>query len=260
MRITVCRLQNGRDEFAADWDRLVKHVRAQGSAIVLLPEMPFFPWFPGAHHFDAGTWSAAVSAHDEWQTRLSELEPAVALGTRPVNFGDVRYNTGFWWNANEGIIESIHAKSRLWSEKGAWETSWYEAAPPDFEVAIVNGVSIGMLIGPELWMPDQAKLYGEDGAQVIAVPRVDYSPDADLNATDNAWLGGGHRTAQASGAYCISSTRITHGGALGGAGWIIAPNGRVLAITSANDPIVTADVAITPDVASLRDAAPWNRP
>jgi len=34
--------------------------------IVLLPEMPFFPWFPTARDFDARTWRDAVAAHDDW--------------------------------------------------------------------------------------------------------------------------------------------------------------------------------------------------
>lgn len=260
MRVTVCRLQNERDDgFPAEWDRLVKHVRAQGSSIVLLPEMPFFPWFPVARRFDARTWNAAVSAHEQWQTRLSELEPAVALGTRPSNYGDVRYSTGFWWNRNESLVESIHAKSRLCSEKDAWETSWYEAAYPAFEVSIVNGIGIGMLIGAELWIPGQAGRYGEDGARLIAVPRVDHSAGGDIGAAD-AWLDGCREAARTSGAYCISSTRVTHAAPTGSAGWIIAPDGRILATADANEPIVTADVAITLDVASDRDAAPWNRP
>lgn len=240
MKVTVCQLHNERAGFAADWDQLVRHVGAQRSAILLLPEMPFFPWFPAARHFDATTWRDAIAAHDGWERRLSELAPTTVLGTRPVDYGDRRYAVGFMWNQDEDIMETIHVKSRLASEEGSWETSWYESAALDFEMAALGSIHIGMLIGAELWMSDQAKLYGEDGAQIIAVPCAGYS--ADPAAMDNRWLAGGRAAAEAACAYCIASSRGTHAGSPGGVGWIIAPDGQPLAITSSDQPIVTAEI------------------
>lgn len=245
MRVTICRLHNGRESLAADWDRLVRHVRAQRSAIVLLPEMPFFPWFPAERRFDARTWGEAIAADDDWETRLSELTPAIALYTRPVNYGDIRYSVGFMWKEDEGIAESLHAKSRLSSEEGSWETRWYDPAVADFELATAAGARIGMLIGPEIQTPGQAKLYGEDGAQIIAVPRVDRPEDAGVSIEDDEWLAAGRHAAKASGACCISSTRGTRCDALGGAAWIIAPDGRTLAVTSADEPMMTVEVDLT---------------
>lgn len=240
MQVTVCQLHNDREGFAADWDRLVSHASAQRGGIVLLPEMPFSPWFPAARDFDPATWRDALAAHDEWENRLSELTPATALGTRPLDYGYRRYSAGFMWNQDEDIIEAIHVKSRLCSEKGAWETSWYESAVPDFELATIASVHVGMLIGVELRMSDQAKLYGEDGAQIIAVPMAAYSADA--AAMDDAWLAAGRAAAEASGAYCIASSRGTHSNSIGGAGWIIAPDGQTVAITSPDQPIVMAEI------------------
>ncbi len=250
MKITVCQLHNGHGSLAEDWERLVKHVRAQRSAIVLLPEMPFFAWFPSSRHFDARTWGDAISAHDAWENRLSELLPAIALGTRPVNFGDVRYSVGFMWKEDEHIIETLHAKSCLSSEEGSWETIWYQQAVPDFEIATVGAAGIGMLIGRELWTPGQAKLYGEDGAQIIAVPRVDRAGGSSIPAEDedNEWLAGGRAAAKASGACCISSTRGTRGDSLGGTAWVIGPEGQTLALTTADEPFATTDV----DLAAVR--------
>lgn len=259
MKITVCELYDGRDSFAEEWDRLVQHVRAERSALVLLPEMPFFPWFPSARHFDARTWRAAVAAHDAWEARLSELSPAIALGTRPLDYGDVRYSAGYWWNNDERIIETLHVKSRLSNEEGSWETTWYQPGVPDFEAATIGGFRVGMLIGPEMWIPDQAKLYGEEGARLIAAPRADRLRDSNIPIEDSAWLAGSRAAAKASGAYLISSTRTTRADGLGGPAWIIDPNGRTLAITSAEAPIATADVPIVLDTPDGRDAAPWNR-
>jgi predicted amidohydrolase len=246
MRITVCQLHNGREAFAVDWDRLVAHVKAQRSEFVLLPEMPFFPWFPTPLEFDAAIWRAAVAAHDAWEKRLSELRPAVALGTRPVDFGALRYNAGFVWNEEQGIGETIHVKSCLSDEDGSWETTWYAKAAPDFESATIGAARVGMLIGLELWMPDAAKTYGGEGVHIVAIPRVDRSVDAHESAASaQEWLAGGRAAALESGAFCVSSSRGGHANTVGGPGWILAPDGRTLAQTSDREPFVTAEVDLS---------------
>jgi predicted amidohydrolase len=246
MKITVCQLHNEREAFAVDWDRLVAHVKAQRSDLVLLPEMPFFPWFPTPREFDAAVWRAAVAAHDAWEKRLSELMPAVTLGTRPVDFGALRYNAGFMWNEEEGITETIHVKSCLSDEEGSWETTWYEKAAPDFESATAGAVRVGMLIGLELWMPDAARTYGEDNVHIVAIPRVDRSVDPDECASSaQEWLAGGRAAALESGAFCVSSSRGGHLNPVGGPGWILAPDGKTLARTSDKEPFVTAEVDLT---------------
>jgi N-carbamoylputrescine amidase len=242
MKITVCQLHNDRINFGRDWDRLVAHVKAQHSDLVLLPEMPFFPWFSTPREFDPGVWRAAVAAHDQGEERLAELAPAVVLGTRPMDFGALRYSTGFAWTDDEGIAATIHVKTCLANEDGAWETTWYEPAVPDFEVATVGKARVGMLIGMELWEMDKAQAYGEDGAQIVAVPRVN---GVILNASAapiEEWLAGGRSVAVASGAYCISSSRGAHGDSAGGGGWIISPDGKSLAVTSTDEPFATAEV------------------
>jgi predicted amidohydrolase len=246
MKITVCQLHNEREAFAVDWDRLVAHVKAQRSELVLLPEMPFFPWFPTPQEFDAGVWRAAVAAHDAWEKRLSELMPAVALGTRPVDFGALRYSAGFRWNDKEGIAETIHVKSCLSDEEGSWETSWYGKAAPDFEAATIGAARVGMLIGLELWMPDAAKIYAQDRVHLVAIPRVDRSADDDECASSaHEWLAGGRTAALESGAFCFSSSRGGQAKPIGGPGWILGPDGRVLAQTSNQEPFVTAEVDLT---------------
>ena len=62
MKITVCQLHDARDAFAKDWDELLDHVKVEQSELVLLPEMPFFQWFPVSRAFDAGVWRATGRA------------------------------------------------------------------------------------------------------------------------------------------------------------------------------------------------------
>jgi predicted amidohydrolase len=260
MRVTVCQLHNGREALAADWDRLVEHAKTQCSELVLLPEMPFYPWFAAPRHFDAQVWREAVAAHDAMEKRLSELTPAVALGTRPVDFGNLRYSAGFMWNEEEGIAETIHVKSCLANEEGAWETTWYERAVPDFEAVRVGDARVGMLIGLELWMTDQARFYGADGVHISAVPRVDRSGDGDLDTANREWLDGGRTTATAAGAYCISSSRGARGNSSGAAGWVIAPDGQTLALTSPEQPFASIDIDLSAVSRHTRPSAPMGMP
>ena len=260
MRITVCQLHNGREAFAVDWRRLVEHVKTQRSELVLLPEMPFYPWFPTPREFKASVWHEAVVAHDVWEQRLSELSPAVTLGTRPVDFGSLRYSAGFKWNETERLAETIHVKSCLSNEQGAWETTWYERAVPDFESATVGAARVGMLIGLELWMTDQARFYGDDGVHIIAIPRVDRSADVEIETANREWLDGGRTAATAAGAYVISSSRGGKGNSSGGAGWILGPDGQTLAMTSREAPFATADVDLNAVPKHQRPAAPLGMP
>ena len=41
MKTTVCELKNGTDTLEDEWGRLVDHVGAEKSDLVVLPEMPF---------------------------------------------------------------------------------------------------------------------------------------------------------------------------------------------------------------------------
>jgi predicted amidohydrolase len=257
MKITVCQLHNGREAFAADWKGLVAHVSAERSDLVLLPEMPFFPWFPTPREFDAAVWRAALAAHDAWEKRLSELTPAMVLGTRPVDFGSKRYSAGFMWNEAEGITETIHVKSCLSHQEGFWETTWYERAVPDFESATVGPVRVGMLIGLELWIAGQARWYGDDGVHFIAVPRVDCSADAEAaTSSNNEWLEGGRTAALDAGTYCISSSRSGHDRFFGGMGWIVSPDGLVLAKTSGEEPFISAEIDLAAAPRHARVSSP----
>jgi hypothetical protein len=67
MKVTVCQFHDDPTAFEIDWQLLVAHVRVERSDFVLLPEMPFFPWFATSRTFDAGVWNAAVKAHRNWE-------------------------------------------------------------------------------------------------------------------------------------------------------------------------------------------------
>jgi len=238
MKVTVCELGDDAEEFARDWERLAAHVRAEASDLVLLPEMPFYPWFAWRRRFDRAIWEALIAAHDAWQAHLLELAPAVVLGSRPVNRGEKRLNEGFVWEAGVGY-RAAHVKYYLPDEDGFWEASWYQRGDGQFTPIESNGAKIGFQICTDLWFMERARAYGRAGAHIIANPR------ATEKGTVEKWLTGGRVAAIASGAFCLSSNHVNPAGRaadLGGQGWIVGPDGQVLGLTSRERAFVTVEI------------------
>jgi N-carbamoylputrescine amidase len=238
MRVTVCELSDGAADFARDWEQLVAHVRSERSQLVLLPEMPFHPWFAVAPEFDVTVWQAAADAHERWLARLIELAPAVVLGTRPVTREGRRLNEAFVWSDDIGY-RAAHHKYFLPNEDGFWEANWYSRGDGTFAVQQCAAVRVGFQICTELWALDQSRTYGRQGVHIVATPR------ATPYATLDKWVVGGRAAAVCAGAYALSSNHVSsvrervH---LGGQGWIVGPDGDVVALTSRDQPVQTADI------------------
>lgn len=244
LRVTICELPDDRAAFDDAWVSLVEHARLERSELVVLPEMPFAPWLASSPHFDSAAWDAAVRSHEAWLCRLRELAPAAVVSSQPVTRGSRRLNEGFAVEA--GIVRSVHDKRFLPDEEGYWEARWYEPGDDSFEVISVAGATVGMLICTELWSLGHAQRYGKLGAQLIVTPRATGRP------TVEKWLTGGRAAALVSGAWSVSSnwTAAEGGGDFGGVGWLIDPDGEVLARTSPASPFVTMAIDL-----SLADAA-----
>jgi N-carbamoylputrescine amidase len=75
--------------------------------------------------------------------------------------------------------------------------------------------------------------------------QVILSPRATATATSTKWLSVGLVAAVRTGAFSVSSNRVDPTGAYGGVGWIIGPDGELLATTSAAEPYATLDIDLT---------------
>lgn len=240
MKITVCELKNRPEEFAVDWNRLSSHVKTHKSDLVLLPEMVFSPWFAWRSRFDLKIWEAAVSENSRWKSRLPELGPAVVLGTIPANVRQRRLNQGFLWSKTSGF-KTVHTKNYLPDEKGFWEATWYHAGKGRFDPVKAGKVKVGFAICSELWFFQHARQYGQLGIHLMVCPR------ATPRETLSKWMTAGRAAAVVSGAYCLSSNRVSgtrEKANLGGQGWIVDPDGDVLAVTSPDQPFVTVRIDI----------------
>lgn len=235
MKATVCELPDGGAAFENVWSELARHLRANDSRIVLLPDMPFSNWFVGSSTFDRHVWARAVHEHDVWSLRLTELAPALVLGSRPVDFGNERWDGGFIWDAEHGM-QSVHAKAFLPDERSNRQGSWlHSAISPDFTPLETHGLRIGFLIGTELWAEDEARRYGAEDVDILAIPRSGGAASAD------EWLAHVRTAATLARAYALSSNRS---GPFGGQGWIVAPDGGVLGATSESQPFLTVELDI----------------
>ncbi len=232
MRVTVCELRTSPDGLASDWAGLVAHVHALESELVVLPELGFAPWFAAERAFDAAAWATAVAAHDRWLQRLGDLDAAV-LGTRPVDGPAGRRNQAYAAAADHPVVR-LHDKSYLPDEPGFWEASWYGPGDGEYAVVDVAGARAGVLVCTEMWFLEHARGLGRTGAHLIATPRC--TPVETLDK----WLAGGRTCAVVSGAWSLSSNSAEpeHGGL----GWVIDPEGEVVASTSSERPWVTVDL------------------
>ena len=236
MKVTVCEMPDDPSEFDAAWEGLAKHAKKEASDLLLLPEMPFFYWFPAAPQFDPKVWGRAVGEHERWVGRLGELGTPVVLGSRPVNKGRRRLNEGFVWS--KGSAKGVHLKRYLPDETGYYEARWYQGGPGMFSPFETSGWRGGFLICSDLWSMGDAISYGRAGAGVIAVPRCTGERSVEK------WVAGGKVAAVVSGAYCISSNRRGSRGeaTFGGAGWVVDPDGNLLGLTSREKPFLTVDI------------------
>jgi predicted amidohydrolase len=235
MRVTVCELPDARKPFEAAWDELVEHVHEANSGLVVLPDMPFHPWLTGSECFDFIAWREAVQAHDRWERKLHELSPAVVIASRPVDFGNERYDEGFVWEETTGIL-SVHATPCPPDGRGPDKSPATQSTgiPGATELAPieVRGLRLAILLGHELW----AAWDDEAGTcDVCCIPRSgDKAPLADT-------LKRARVLAQHAGVYSLSSNRS---GTFGGHAWIISPEGNVLGLTCADQPFLSMEIAL----------------
>lgn len=243
MRVTVCELP-APPALAADWLRLAHHLRDTGSDLLVLPELPFASWLPEHRRFDAVRWQRACAAHDAWLARLPELSVPAVVGTRPVERAGRRLNEAFCWTRERGYA-ALHAKNRLPEEPDFWEATWFHPGPPKPDTgdadrpatvtAPAGAATVAALICSELWFFERARAAGRAGATLLATPRATSTPWVDR------WLVAGRAAALSGGLYSLSSNRCGTD-PFGGGGWIIDPEGTVLARTTPERPFVTRAV------------------
>lgn len=239
MKVTVCQLSNDTDQFERDWESLTTHCQANKSDIVLLPEMPFYPWIAHDPTASNAKMVEVVEAHEKWVQRLDELGDTIVAYSKPIIEDDKFYNTAFIWTEKTGH-QKVHTKYFLPEEEGFYEETWFDRESKNFELIEVNGVKIGFLLCTEVWFTQYARKYGLEGIDILLCPR------ATGNSSVDQWIRCGQTLSVISGSYCLSSNRSGMGEDdfhWGGAGWICQPmDGSIMGVTSDEVPFITIEV------------------
>jgi N-carbamoylputrescine amidase len=248
MRVTVCELPHEPAAVAAAWTGLCEHTARTASELMLLPEFAMVdPLWEGVL-FNPARWEAAEILSESWLGRLSELHAEHVVGSRPATIDGRRFNQGYIWSRAGGLVP-LRRKFFLPDEPGNWETHWYDRGDPTFPAFHAGALSFGLNICTELWALETYASYAAQDVQVIMSPR------ATAAATTAKWMSVGVVAAVRSGAFSLSSNRVDPTGACGGAGWIISPDGQILAITTPDAPFATVDIDLAA-AAAARDGYP----
>jgi predicted amidohydrolase len=236
VRVTVCELPH-EPGIEGCWRALCEHATRAHSELLVLPEFAFAPPVWELQNFDPALWRVAEAAAERWLCRLPELACTYVIGTRPITRDTKQYNEGFLWSAQAGYT-TLRKKRFLPNEPNGWEARWFTPGDAAFSKFAAGDLSFGLNICTELWALDTYSRYASMRIDAVISPR------ATARATTEKWIAIGVVAAVCSGAHCISSNRVQLDGSYGGAGWVIDPDGHVLAKTSAEEPYCTCDVPL----------------
>lgn len=242
MRVTVCELPQEPLALAAAWAGLCRYVSRHGSELVLLPEFALVDAVWESERFDAARWAEALAQGDTLLERLPKLGAERVVGTRPSSEQGRRFNEGYLWSQSGGLAP-LRRKYLLPAEPGGWEAAWFDRGDAEFPAYQSHGLRFGLNICTELWAVESYAAYAARGVQVILSPR------ATAATTMARWFAAGVVAAVRSGAFSLSSNRVDPTGTCGGAGWVIGPEGEVLARTSPGSPWVTVDIDLASQAA-----------
>jgi N-carbamoylputrescine amidase len=236
LRVTVVEIDSETGPTDAVLRELQGHVTRASSDLLVLPELPFSPWFMVTPEADGATWARSIDDHHVGLDRLRRLGVPPAILSVPRAAAGRRHHDAVLL---EGRGDTrLHTKAYLPNEPGAFEAAWYEADGASFDVHAAAGTAIGVLMCSELWYPEHARALGRAGAAILAAPRATH------RATLERWIAVLRVDAIVSGAYVVSSNRVGRQGDVefGGAGAVVDPDGRVLATTSRDCPFVTLEI------------------
>jgi len=237
LKVGVCECSPEMMPGSREWRELCRAVERESPDFFLLNEMPFGPWISSGTTFVETIWAECCALHEQGCRDLGELGAKAVAGTRPREIAGTRLNEAFLWTS--GGIEGVHTKQYFPDEEGYYEARWFAGGERHFRVAPAGALRCGFLICTEVMFNEHARRYGRGAAHLILVPR------AAGRSSLARWMVAMRMAAIVSGSYVLSSNRggaDSRGQLFGGAGWIVNPDGDVVARTSAATPAVFHEI------------------
>jgi N-carbamoylputrescine amidase len=218
------------------WITLRDSITAAHPDLLITNELPFGPWIAEGAAFSNDTAQLSLRAHEQGLQGLIDLHRPAVISSRPVWNGKRLANEAFV--LENGFCRALHRKQYFPNEPGWFESAWYAGDSSGFVVAEVLGIKLGVLLCTEAMFNEHARAYGKQKASLIVIPRAS-------GVNMESWKIAGAMASLVSGAYVVSSNRTgrSKGGThFGGGGFAYAPHGRLLAVTSASDPLGTLEL------------------
>lgn len=235
MRITVCEIPDDAAPADSHWAALRSHTREHGTDLLLLPEFAFLPAVWKSQQPDLALWAETERRFRESIACLPELACRWVVGAGPATEAGTRRNRGFLWSSGSGL-SVLRDKAYLPNEPGSWEANWFAPGGREFTVHAAGELRFGLHICTELWALDAVSRYPAQGVQALLTPR------ATAASSTERWIALARTLAVRIGAFSFSSNRRSADGSSGGTGWLIDPEGREIARTSAQEPFATREV------------------
>lgn len=236
MRVGFVEWPEALEPLGSEWIKLADLVAGVHIDLLVTNELPFGRWIAADAAFDRQVAQASIDVHRAGLDSLSKLDVPAILSSRPVWADDRLANEAFVME--RGTLRRLQRKRYFPSEPDWFEANWYSADGNRFEAAGISGVRPGVLLCTDAMFNEHARHYGRQGADLIAMPRA-------AGVSIDNWLAAGKMAAIVSGSYVVSSNRVgrlREGVTFGGAGFAYHPDGSLLAVTSAIEPLLVIDV------------------
>ncbi len=220
----------------AQWRELKDSAIAARPDILVTNELPFGPWLAESPAFSEDAAHASIRMHENGLAGLIDLEVPAIISSRPVWNGKQLANEAFV--LQNRVVRALHRKQYFPNERGWFESEWYSGDASGFDVTEILGLKVGVLLCTEAMFNERARAYGKQGASLIVIPRA-----SGMNV--EPWKIAAAMASLVSGAYVVSSNRVgqsSGGTQFGGGGFAYAPQGRLLAVTTATYPVQTVDL------------------
>lgn len=240
MKITIANWDARPQTFDAQAAALAIHVAANGSDLVLLPEMPFTPWLSLSADPVQADWDTSIAIHEEQIARLATLTGSAIAGSRPVVNEGKNHNQAFLWD-DAGFADVTHQKRALPAEDGYWEAHWYAPGKQAARPVDYRGFRFGFAICTELWDSPHTGRLSRAGADVILAPRA--TPDFG----DDVWVAGVRALAVQTGCYVLSSNfayPLAVDFTFEGLSAAADPDGVLIGLTTPDAPFATIDIDV----------------
>jgi N-carbamoylputrescine amidase len=214
--------------------------------------MPFVEWAVfTTRTFDPMVWHRTLAEHDAMISRFSELPAELVLASRPVESAGRRLNQGFAWTRADGY-QGSRSKVLLPDGPDGWEATWFDRGSLDPCSLTCNDVRVGFQLCTEMLFTDLSWRIGRAGAHLIAAPRA--------TGGHRRWRAAASLMAIVSGCFVASANRRSYDrDDFAGQSWIVSPEGVILAETTAEAPIATADIDVG-EATSAKQTYPRNLP